>query len=472
MPSGAESAGWNAWVRPLALTKLPSISKMSATGMQYALHGPGLHIGQKVANRLQGRPARSLRRAGTVRVAVFAPQDVVAFPSAKCGEIQAIGAEDGRKFREREVVLGAALRAQHNGELRCLDGVQLLGGKIECFVFPNGGTLVAAPRRRHQKPVGIVAGVRHHAVVAHPELVDLGVVARAKPVDLAVARVVVDMGVAASRAAGADALPGLEEPDARLEAKVLTRQRADRADVLGHQRVLVVELAARGQNDFVLVATLAHVENVVFGNLVANSNAACAHDAALGVVDDRRAEANAFRLVDRLGELALRGTLMLVVVVLELALAGLIADRAIDRMIEEQELLHRRLGGLHLVVGGRNNHVLSGGELTCGLKLRLGRGNVLALGFVERELWHCHLAAALDVHEAHPAVCRDRQPGVPTVVRDLDALAPRGFHDRLASLERNLFPIQCEFSHLKRSHSQTDRICRRCRARPQRATEE
>ena len=399
---------------------------------EHALHRPGLYFSEKVANRLQRRPAHGLRRAGAVRVVVVAPQDVVAFPSAERGEIEPIGAEGGRELGEREVVLGGVLRAQHDGELRGVDGLQLLGGEIECLAFPNGHAFVAAARRRHQKPVGVVARVRHHAVVAHPELVDVGVVPRAKPVDLAVARVVVDVGVATRRAPGADALPRLEEPDARLEAEVLTRQRADGADVLGHQRVLVVELSARSEDDFVLVATFAHVEDVVLGDLVADANAARAHDATLGVVDDGRAEANALRLVDRLGELALQRALVLVVVVLELALARLIADRAVDRVIEEQELLHRRLGGLHLVVRRRDDHVLGGGELTCGLKLRLGGGNVLTLGFVERELRHRHLAAALDVHEAHSAVCSDRQPGVPTVVRDLDALAPRGLHDGLA----------------------------------------
>ena len=317
-----------------------------------------------------------------------------------------------------------------------------------------------------------MARVGHHAVIAHPELVDLGVVARTKPIDLAVARIVVDVGIAARRATGADALRGLEEPDARLEAKVLTRQRANRADVLGHQRVLVVELAARSENDFVLVATLAHVENVVLGDLVANANAARAHDAALGVVDDGRTEANALRLVDRLGELALQRSLVFVVVVLELTLACLITDRAIDRVIEEQELLHRRLSGLHLVVGGRDDYILGGRELTRGLELRLGGGNVFTLSLVERQLGHRHLPTALDVNEAHPAVGRDRQAGVPTVVRDLDALAPRGLHDRLPSLKRNFFPIQRELRHSKHSHSQMTRICRRCRVRPERATEE
>jgi hypothetical protein len=217
--------------------------------------------------------------------------------------------------------------------------------------------------------------------------------------------------------------------------------------VLGHERVLVVELSARSEDDFVLVATFAHIEDMVLGDLVADANATRAHDAPLGVVDDRWAEPNALRLVDRLGQFALQRALMLVVVVLELTLPGLIADRTVDRMIEEQEFLHRRLGSLDLVVRRRDDHVLGSGELTCGLKLRLGGRHVFTLGFVERELRHRHLAATLDMHKAHSAICSDRQPRVPTVVRDLDALAPGGLHDGLASLKRNLFPIQNELRH-------------------------
>src|SRR5690606_2830857 len=187
--------------------------------------------------------------------------------------------------------------------------------------------LPALPRRAHaprEDAVLVVALVREHALVAHPVLVDRLVVARPQAVDALVARVVVDPGVAARRAAGADARRRAQEPHARLEAEVAARQRADRADVLGHQRVVVVELAARAQADLVLVAALAHVEHVVLGDLVAEANAARAHDAALGVVDDGRAEAHTLGLVHRLGALALELLLRGEPVVLELALAGLV----------------------------------------------------------------------------------------------------------------------------------------------------
>ncbi len=211
--------------------------------------------------------------------------------------------------------------------------------------------------------------------------------------------------------------------------------------MLGHQRVLVVELPARREYDFVSVAALAHVEDVVLGDFVADADAARAHDATLGVVNDGGSETDAFWLVDRLSELSLQRALVLVVVILELALAGLVADGAIDRVIEQQKLLHGSLCGLDLVVGRRNHHAVGGLELTGGLKLGLGGGDVLALGFVKHQLRHRHLAAALDVNQAHSTVRSDRKTGVPAVVRNLDALAPGRVHDGLSRLEADLFAI-------------------------------
>src|SRR5690606_21847679 len=114
-----------------------------------------------------------------------------------------------------------------------------------------------------------------------------------------------DPAVASRRAAVADARLRAQEPHARLEPEVAAGQRADRAHVLGHERVVVVELAARRQDDLVLVAALAHVEHVVADDLLAEADAARAHDAALGVVDDGRPEAHALGLVHGLGPLAL-----------------------------------------------------------------------------------------------------------------------------------------------------------------------
>src|ERR1039458_901586 len=77
------------------------------------------------------------------------------------------------------------------------------------------------------------------AVIAHPRAVDSVVFTRRVAVNFFLARA--DDDVAAGGATGANAFGFLEEPDAHLEPEILGRERADRADVHGIQRVIVVE---------------------------------------------------------------------------------------------------------------------------------------------------------------------------------------------------------------------------------------
>src|SRR5690606_21847827 len=126
------------------------------------------------------------------------------------------------------VVLEGVLGAQDEGDAvtrRVAEALLQLGDRAV-----RGVLLVLHLRLRDAAYVG--GSVREHAAVAHPVLVDGLVVARAVAVRLVVARVVVEPRVAARRAALADALGAAEEPDARLEAEVLRRERAHGADVL------------------------------------------------------------------------------------------------------------------------------------------------------------------------------------------------------------------------------------------------
>ncbi len=111
-------------------------------------------------------------------------------------------------------------------------------------------------------------------------------------------------------------------------------------------------------------------------------------------------------------------------VVLELALAGLVADRAVDRVVQEQELLDvvtRPLDVLARV--GQDLHALDGRHVAGGLELRLLDGPVVArLRVPLEDVEHQRALPGLgqDLHEAHPAVRGSREPRVPAVVRDLD----------------------------------------------------
>jgi len=203
----------------------------------------------------------------------------------------------------------------------------------------------------------------------------------------------------------------------------------------------VVELATGGHEDLVSVAALAHVEDVIADQLVAYADAAGAHDAALGVVHDGRTEALRLGLVHGLRALALHLRIVARPVVLQLALTGLIADRAVDRMVQQQPLLHVGLRRLHHLAGGGDHEILTRRELTRGHQLGLGVGHVGLLARVVAQDGHVHLPAALDVHEAHATVGRYREARMPAVVGDLDPGAPRGTKDRVTGLVGDLLAV-------------------------------
>src|SRR5204862_4407028 len=75
--------------------------------------------------------------------------------------------------------------------------------------------------------LGVQVGEAEAALVAEPALVDLRVVAREDPPDLAFALVGVD--VAADRAKSADGRDALQLPGSDLKARLGRQQRADRA---------------------------------------------------------------------------------------------------------------------------------------------------------------------------------------------------------------------------------------------------
>ena len=118
------------------------------------------------------------------------------------------------------------------------------------------------------------------------------------------------------------------------------------------------------------VAALEQLQLLVLGDLLAEAHAAVAEDAALAVDRDQRRE------LDRLLEVAL-------VVdqaafarapahrdVLQRALAAFVADRAVERVVDEQELDHRALRVLDLVGAGVDDHPVADRGRAGGLQFR------------------------------------------------------------------------------------------------------
>ena len=124
-------------------------------------------------------------------------------------------------------------------------------------------------------------------------------------------------------------------------------------------------------------------------------------------------------------------------VFLQFAFAGLVADRAVERMIDQQRLEHRlaHLPGFRAAsvnLHSRHDAARAADDPTrCPRLVReLHREN-----FQRAVLGHRRLAVRAgpprhgDVHEAHPAVAGHRQLGVITVMRNLDPGVLAGLQD-------------------------------------------
>ena len=221
----------------------------------------------------------------------------------------------------------------------------------------------------------------------------------------------------------------------------------------------MIELATGSDRDLVQVAALADAEHRILGELLRDAHTARAHDAALRVVDDGRTEAHGLRLVHGLVAHALLRGLVLEPVVLEPALPGLIADRAVHRVIQEQELLHGSACPDHVLARLALDHqAVGGGHLTGGLELRLLLADVLTLLGVPSEHLEHHRRSPggrQHFHQAHAAVRRDAEAGVPAVVWNIHTHAVGRADDGVARLERDLAVVQLETRHSapQRSHS-------------------
>src|SRR5450432_3008125 len=281
-----------------------------------------------------------------------------------------------------------------------------------------------------------------HAVVAHPKLVYAQVLARPVAVHLLVTRIEIGERIATGGAAGAHGANSAQEPDARLESEIDRCERSDGAHVLGHQRVRVTELSPRRDHDLVQVAALAHAEHRIFGQLFRDAHAARADDATLRVVNYGRTEHHRLRLVDRLVAHALLGALVLEPVILQAALARLIANRAIYRVIEQQKLLHSGASSIDVRAGlALDDHAFGRGLLARGHELGLLLRQVLLLVGVPGQHIQQHRRATgrrHDLDQAHPAIGRDGKARVPAVVRNVDPRLLRGADDGLTRFEGDL----------------------------------
>ncbi len=238
------------------------------------------------------------------------------------------------------------------------------------------------------------------ALVRDPLLVDLLVEARQDAHHLRPARI--DADIAANGIEHIDRLGLAQLPRAGDEGVGLRGQRADRAQIdhvarqLGGQRFLDVGA------DLHVLAASGSAEFLDAGDLGGEADAAGAVDAAIHAGLDQRAE---ILVLDR--PLVLLEAAAVEAIghglVLQVALTALIADRAVERVIDEQELHHR-----------------AGGD---------------------------RLRRLLLLDQAHAAVAGDRQPLVKAEMWDLDAKTLARLQHRGARRYLDLLSVDRQFRH-------------------------
>ena len=180
------------------------------------------------------------------------------------------------------------------------------------------------------------------ALVADPRVVHVEVVARQLAHDLAPAHV--DLQVAAGAAVGAHAVGGRQVERARDEPVGRRRERADRADLDGVAAERRAEVLAGGDRDLLAGAAREQLDEPVAGDL--GRRTACTARTARTARGrgSRAARAGAAsRRSLRLDVAALAGSER-ERLVLQRALAAAVADRAVERVVEQQELEVRDLG--------------------------------------------------------------------------------------------------------------------------------
>ena len=152
-----------------------------------------------------------------------------------------------------------------------------------------------------------------------------------------------------------------------------------------------------------VTATIDKTEHVVLRDFLAETDAARAKNTALIVERDTRPEHNVLRFLDFIFEETRLGRPVLDAEFLQETFARLIANRTIERMIDEEELHHAALAFFHQRRTCAHAHSLSDILRARNLRARHPIDNGFAvgaeLGFaIGSEFRHAHL------NQTHPAI--------------------------------------------------------------------
>ena len=310
----ADSSGWSLR-RNEPTISIASSDSISSIGMAE----PG-HAGHRLVER-------------EVRLAQ-AEVDVLRADAAhqRAGKVELL---DGRRGRDQRADRFGAMLALRTSASACADVVER---DLPVDLVPGALLL---DHRREQAVRRVDAFVGEAVAVRQPALVDRLVLERQHPHHA----VVLDLHhqVRAERVVRRHRAPAGQLPGARLVAERLAGQRADRAQVDHVARQLGVHRAAQEAHDLRMLAAPGHAEFHDAADLLAEAHAAGALDAARHLLG-RHQRADVLVEDDPLLLDVARGRGAVADgEVLQLAFAALVADRAVERMVDQQELHHALL---------------------------------------------------------------------------------------------------------------------------------
>ena len=330
------------------------------------------------------------------------------------------------------------------------DGADAVGARR--LDLGGDGVERGRPGRRYQAAVlpdiGLVEALRAQAVdhvaglVGNPLLVHVVVDARQDAHDLAPAGV--DADRRADRVHDVDRFGLVELPRPRREGVGLVGERTDRAEI-----------------DYVTLQLRGHCLLEISGDLHV---LAAADGAELGHAGDLGGEADAARAVDaarhdgldqRADIFVLDRALVLLVaagvdavghgLVLQVAFPALVADRAIERVVDQQELHHAFARLAH--------HRRPGVDLG---RLALGARPAVAHAPGARR---DRLGRALELNQAHAAIAGDREPLVEAEARDLGTGGLAGLQQRVLRRDVDLLAVDDELGHGHSAATRTGSGC-------------
>ena len=269
-------------------------------------------------------------------------------------------------------------------------------------------------------------------LVGQPFLVHAIMVARQNPHHFAALGIHPDVGT--KRIHHIDGLGLGQLPRPGGESIRLRRQRAHRAEVNDIALQFRIERLAQIRGDLRILAPTGLAQFRHARDLSDKPHAAGAGDTARHGSAHQRAQIHiihgAFRLPEA-GEIDTIGHRL----ILQITFPALVADRAIQRVVDEQKL-HHALAGLldHWRVGLHHWRLpfWAGAQIAHLHGARRGR------------FWR----AAHDLHQTHPAIARDRQPFVITEAGDFDPGLLTGLDQRHRRIHFNLFVVNDDCAQL------------------------